>query len=281
MEPRLHQLFQMHGHHRLSHPVCDRRHAEHSDPAAVRLGDLHCPAPGAESSDPELIRFQILYRLSSRSASNSSSDCPSTPGAPLFAATRLYASHTIGLGISNGLSWALACSLRFLPGPRPRLNEPTFLDEPAPSLHPHPSEQELHSYYEPVRQRAPHRYSMPSVSASARSLSRPATRQAGRIDARLLTFRARAADQDHAASTPGTTWPIHGHPPGSSRRKTQDPRFRCHLHTYRRLNSAHPTRTTGRAFLERLPGPHLTRSSHAFSLVAHHDGLQPTQHRAV
>src|ERR1039458_4146788 len=26
--------------------------------------------------------------------------------------------------------------------------------------------------------------------------------------ARLLTFRARAADQDHAAFTPGTTWPI-------------------------------------------------------------------------
>ena len=27
--------------------------------------------------------------------------------------------------------------------------------EPAPSLHPHPSKQELHRYYEPVRQRAP------------------------------------------------------------------------------------------------------------------------------
>jgi hypothetical protein len=50
-----------------------------------------------------------------------------------------------------------------------------------------------------------------------------------RIGARLLTFRARAADQDHAASTPGTTWPIHGHPPGSSRGKTQVPRFRCQL----------------------------------------------------
>ena len=30
--------------------------------------------------------------------------------------------------------------------------------------------------------------------------------------ARLLTFRARAADQDHAAFTPGTTWPIIGTP---------------------------------------------------------------------
>jgi hypothetical protein len=35
----------------------------------------------------------------------------------------------------------------------------------APSLHRHPSEQQLHHYYEPIRQRAPHRYSMPPVSA--------------------------------------------------------------------------------------------------------------------
>src|ERR1700694_4497650 len=91
-------------------------------------------------------------------------------------------------------------------------------------------QQELHSYYGPVRRRTPHRYSVPTVSASARSLSRPGGQQTQlngrRIDARLLTFRARAADQAHAASTPGTTWPIHGHPPGSSRGIKKDPRFR-------------------------------------------------------
>jgi hypothetical protein len=32
------------------------------------------------------------------------------------------------------------------------------------------------------------------------------------FDARLLTFRARAADQAHAAFTPGTTWPVIGTP---------------------------------------------------------------------
>ena len=50
---------------------------------------------------------------------------------------------------------------------------------------------------------------MPTVSASARSLSRPlgpATPD-DCFDARLLTFHARAADQDHAASTPDTAWP--------------------------------------------------------------------------
>jgi hypothetical protein len=32
------------------------------------------------------------------------------------------------------------------------------------------------------------------------------------FDARLLTFRARAADQAHAAFTPGTAWPVIGTP---------------------------------------------------------------------
>src|SRR5512143_464181 len=36
----------------------------------------------------------------------------------------------------------------------------------------------------------------------------------GRVDVRLPTFRAEAADRARAAFTPGTTWPILGHPPG-------------------------------------------------------------------
>src|SRR3954462_2148195 len=79
-------------------------------------------------------------------------------------------------------------------------------DQPAPWLHRHPSKQRLHGYYGPVRQRAPRRYSMPPVSAVGRlPLATLAAYDPGRrIDARLLTFRARAADQAHAASTPGT-----------------------------------------------------------------------------
>ena len=45
-----------------------------------------------------------------------------------------------------------------------------------PLLHPHPRKQELHRYYEPVRQRAPHRYSVPSVAprhAPSRDPTRP------------------------------------------------------------------------------------------------------------
>jgi hypothetical protein len=50
---------------------------------------------------------------------------------------------------------------------------------------------------------------------------------------------------------------------------------------FRRLNDDTQPDLPGRALLERLPGPHLTQSSHAFSPVAQHDGLQPTHHRAI
>src|SRR5215217_5918680 len=51
------------------------------------------------------------------------------------------------------------------------------------------------------------RYSMPPVSAVGRLplATLEACDPGRRIDARLLTFRARAADQAHAAFTPGTT----------------------------------------------------------------------------
>jgi hypothetical protein len=98
---------------------------------------------------------------------------------------------------------------RFLPGLTPRLTEMDIPSEPAPSLHPHPSEQVLHRYYEPVRQRAPR----PVLNAFGFCLGTLPLATLGpttpddTFDARLLTFRARAADQAHAASTPDTTWP--------------------------------------------------------------------------
>ena len=98
-----------------------------------------------------------------------------------------------------------------------------------------------------------------------------------RIDARLLTFRARAADQDHAASTPDTAWPGTWAPAKLISREKPGPRFRCHLDHFRRLNDDAPPSLPSRAILERLPGPHLTGSSPALSLDAHHDSLQLTQ----
>jgi len=106
--------------------------------------------------------------------------------------------------------------------------ERTFIsDQPAPWLHPHPSKQELHGYYGPVRQRASHRYSMPSVFCLGTlplAILRAQQPRTACIDARLLTFRARAADRAHAAFTPGTTWPVIGTDPRQThRRRTARP----------------------------------------------------------
>jgi len=131
--------------------------------------------------------------------------------------------------------------------------------EPAPWLHRHPSEQRLLGYYGPVRRRA----SPLVLSAFGFRLGTLPLATCGacdpgrRIDARLLTFRARAADQARAASTPGTAWPIHGHPPGSSRGKKKAPRFRCHLWLSTPQQRTPGQDSPGRALLERLPGPHL------------------------
>ena len=109
-----------------------------------------------------------------------------------------------------------------LPGTRrPRLNDMDNPDQPAPSLHPHPSSRSFTTTTGRSAGERRDRYSMPPVSAvGTLPLATPKTqRPQGTTlsNARLLTFRARAADQAHAASTPGTTWPILGHPPGSSR----------------------------------------------------------------
>ena len=148
--------------------------------------------------------------------------------------------------------------------------------EPAPWLHRHPSEQRLHGYYGPVRQRAPR---LVLNAFGFRRWQAPSRDHLGRgFDARLLTFRARAADQAHAASTPDTTWPATRAPARLIPRGYQGPPVSMPSHAFRRLNSARPPRDhPDRALLERLPGPHLTRSSRAFSLDAHHDSLQLTQ----
>ena len=84
------------------------------------------------------------------------------------------------------------------------------------------------------------------------------------IDARLLTFRAKAADQAHAACTPGTTWPVHGTPARLIPGEFSGPPVSMPPKTY---DASTTTPDNKPDALERLPGPHLTRSSHAFSLT--------------
>src|SRR3954462_989264 len=55
--------------------------------------------------------------------------------------------------------------------------------------------------------------------------------------ARLLPFRSGAAGRVHVASMPDTTWPVGGHPPGSSREPTARPRFICRVALFRHVSS--------------------------------------------
>jgi site-specific DNA recombinase len=69
VEPRLRPFLQVHGHYRLSNPVCDCGHAQQTDTTTVWLWYLDTLDRGGKY-DPDDIRFQILYKLFFRSASN-------------------------------------------------------------------------------------------------------------------------------------------------------------------------------------------------------------------
>jgi hypothetical protein len=126
------------------------------------------------------------------------------------------------------------------------------------------------------------RYSMPPVSAVgtlplAARRTDPQARTAA-FDARLLTFHAKAADQDHAASTPDTTWPATR--AAAKLIPKTNPLLGFDVVSVgfdASTTTPAPSLNPDQTILERLPDPHLTRSSPAFSLDAHHDSLQLTQ----
>jgi hypothetical protein len=69
----------------------------------------------------------------------------------------------------------------------------------------------LHRYYEPVRQRRAATVLSASRFLPLDALPLTATRLGGgSVGARLPTFHAEAADRAHAASMPGTAWPVNG-----------------------------------------------------------------------
>jgi hypothetical protein len=146
-------------------------------------------------------------------------------------------------------------------------------------------QQRLPSYYRPVRQRTPHRYSVPSVSASARSLS-SAGGSADPMNGRR--YQRSPSHVPCKSRRPGSRRLYAGHHLASTRaparlipRENREPPVLMPSDYLRRFNSdTRPRHRPGRALLARLPGPHLTHQVRLFP-VAHHDGLQPTQHKAV
>ena len=94
-----------------------------------------------------------------------------------------------------------------------------------------------------------------------------ATSSGGSIGTRLLTFRAGAADQAHVASMPGTTWPVNGYPPGSSRDYPPAP-VSMPANLFRHVNG----------YNARLPDPRLTREP---GLLPHRSPRQSSANAAV
>src|SRR5215211_920563 len=143
-------------------------------------------------------------------------DCPSTPAAPLFALTLLYASHTSRFGIWNGLSSGFDLPTRLLPGD-PGCSRDQTTDEPAPSLHARYRRFiATTSWSASARRIGTRRLAVPAARRTPSRLSAPLSlARVCRIGTRLPTFRAEAAAQAHAACMPDTAWPVSGHPPGS------------------------------------------------------------------
>jgi len=140
------------------------------------------------------------------------------------------------------------------PEPTPRLTEMNSPDEPAPWLHPHPSEQGLRSYYKPVRQRTSHRYSMPSVAASARSLSPTGGPTNSPVNGRsvsTLAFSRSVQEPQTRLTSPLRRTPpgqYDGLPPGSSRGRDEYPRFLMSPEIITTLQRRHPPGTPAEYF---------------------------------
>ena len=163
MEHRFHQLLEILGRDRLSHPVGHRGHAEHADPAATRLGYLHCPDRGRKVR-PQLIDSRSCTFPSDRPRTRPTSGRPH-PGHPCWPQPAYTPPTPSTWKSRTACPWTLALFFSLPPRPPAPVERNDIPGEPAPWLHPHPSEQAFRSYYEPVRQLAPRRYSVPSVAA--------------------------------------------------------------------------------------------------------------------
>ena len=149
MEHRFQHRLQVSLDHHLGDSVGHRRDSQRS--ASVPRPSVSPPdAPVAGSSCPMTSDSRSGRGCCSSPLSNSSIDWPSTPAAPWFAFTRLYASHTSRLAIQNGF----ALSTRVLPLRVARANKAgrrrPFGPVPLQNLQP---------YYGRLRPCAPHRYS--------------------------------------------------------------------------------------------------------------------------
>src|SRR5215510_8612749 len=199
-------------------------------------------------------------------------DCPSTPAAPLFALTRLYASHTSCFGILNGFTSGLDLLTRLLPDQTPgcscdqdRMSQPlrsALITRVSSLLRAGPP-----ARHESVLDAS----QFPLLGALPLAPSPNPRKEENSIGRAFPRSPQEPTDRTHAACMPDTTWPIDGHPPGSSRDCIETP-----------VSTSFPT---SRHFISGLlsfvfPIPHLTAFRCLF-LDAHHNGLHPMQLKVV
>ena len=137
------------------------------------------PAPAAESNSPRTFDSRPCTDCSSgpsRTPRCSTHPRRRHPCSPSPSPRRRCTSH---FEISNDLPDDFSSPIQTPPEPQAPVDRTnTATDDLTPWLHPHRVKQELPSYYESVRQRAPHRYSVPhGVARSGTSLSPPHRRQ--------------------------------------------------------------------------------------------------------
>src|SRR5258707_3703037 len=166
--------------------------------------------------DPDDMRFHSLYRLPRRSASYRSMVTPSAPAAPPFSFTFSHASHTSRLGMSCDLPSNIGSFMRFIPSGWPHLF--TRATRPLGSAR----ITGLHSYYGPVRQRAPRPVLSPSRFPPLGVLPLAATPGAS-FGTTPSHVPHKSLVRAHAACTPDTAWAVNGYPPDSSRDKVPAP----------------------------------------------------------
>ena len=164
---------------------------------------------GPGKYDPDDMRFHSLYRLPRKSASNRSIVMPSAPAAPLFSFTFSHASHTSRFGISCVLPCNIGSVMWFIPSGWPHSS--TRATQPLGSTR----ITRFHSYYGPVRQRAPRPVLSPSRFLPLGVLPFAAT-PGGRFEATPPHVPYESLVRAHAACTPDTTWAVSRYPPGSS-----------------------------------------------------------------
>src|SRR5262249_36899640 len=149
----------------------------------------------------------------------SSMDRPSTPAAPLFALTRLYASHTSCFGILNGFTSGLDLLTRLLPDQTPgcscdqdRMSQPlrsALITRVSSLLRAGPPARRARIGTRPLpvpATRRPPAHPLRHPQARRPSSASPAPRSP-----------QEPTDRAPAARRPDPPWPVNGHPPGSSR----------------------------------------------------------------